>query len=451
MNFPSWIALLGSLLLIMALLVAYLRRMPFTSSSIYLALGLAVGPGGLGLVAIDFIRERIVIEHLTTVAVIISLFVVGLKLRLPLSDPAWSAAFRLAGPVMVASIAGVAVFTHVFLGIGWPESLLLGSILAPTDPVLAGMVSVNHAADHDRTRYGLSGEAGFNDGAAFPFVAFSLLWLQHDEVGSWIGSWALHRLVWAVPAGLLIGYGLGKLLGHLAIRLRSKNPDSGSPGDFLALALIALSYAGAEAVGAWGFLAVFAAGLGVRRSEVHTAESHPAPEHVAAIDRSAEDDLPHPPAEDFADNLASVDASNHPTKAAGQMVAEIISFGDTAERLLEVMLVLLMGICLSTYWDPRAVPVAFALFVVIRPLATFLGLIGTPTRPSQRGLMGWFGIRGIGSLYYLAYALNHGLASDPAGLVGLTLSVVALSIAIHGATSPLLDVYQRTASRRRAS
>lgn len=110
-------------------------------------------------------------------------------------------------------------------------------------------------------------------------------------------------------------------------------------------------------------------------------------------------------------------------------------------------MVLLLGVCLSTYWDPRAVLVAFALFVVIRPAATLLGLAGTPTGFSQRGLMAWFGIRGIGSLYYLAYSLQHGLGEDPTGLTGIILSVVALSIAVHGASSPLLELYERTASR----
>ncbi len=447
MSFLAWIALIGGVLLVLALLSAYLRRLPVTSSGIYLALGLALSPAWLDLVRVDFIRERVFFEHLTEIAVIVSLFVGGLKLRLPLSHPAWSAAFRLAGPVMLASIAGVAVFAHYVLGFGWAAAFLLGSILAPTDPVLAGMVTVNDARDQDRMRYGLSGEAGFNDGAAFPFVVFSLLWMEHGAVGDWVGGWALHRLAWAVPAGLLAGYALGKGVSRLAIRLRSRNPDSRATGDFLALALIALAYAGAEAIGSWGFLAVFAAGLGFRRTEVQTTEDHPAPEHVEALQSGEEKTSPHPPAEEFAGKSAETEDLKHPTKAAGHMVAEIISFGDTAERLLEVMMVVLLGICLSSYWDWGAIPVALALFVVIRPLFTLLSLAGSPTRKSQRLLMGCFGIRGIGSLYYLSYALNHGLKEDASDLVGITLSVVALSVGVHGATSPVLDLYEKAVAR----
>ena len=450
MSFLAWITLAGGLLLVMALLSAFLRRLPVTSSLIYLALGLAIGPLWLNLAAVDFIREAKVFEHLTEIAVLISLFVCGLKLRLPLTHSAWIPAFLLAGPVMLASIAGVAVFSHVVLGLGWPAAFLLGAILAPTDPVLAGMVTVNDAQDRDRMRYGLSGEAGFNDGAAFPFVIFALLWMEHGSVDQWAGGWALHRLIWAIPAGLLLGYFMGKWVGRFAIHLRSRNPHTGAPNDFLALALIALSYASAEAAGAWGFLAVFAAGQGFRRTEVLTTETHPAPEHLANHTPGTSDPTPHPPAEHFANKAAGPDDLKHPTKAAGHMVAEIITFGDTAERLLEVMVVILLGIGLSTYWDWRAIPLALALFIVIRPLFTLLFLAKTRTRLSQRALMGWFGIRGIGSLYYLSYALNHGLDTQASEIVALTLSVVALSVGIHGLSSPLLNAYENMAARSKA-
>ncbi len=443
MSFLAWMTMAGSLLLVMALMSAFLRQLPVTSSLIYLALGLAISPLWLNLISIDFIRESVVFEHLAEVAVIISLFVCGLKLRLPLGHSAWVPAFLLAGPVMIASIAGVAAFSHWVLGFGWPAAFLLGAVLAPTDPVLAGMVSVNDARDEDRMRYGLSGEAGFNDGAAFPFVIFALLWMEHGRVDGWAAGWAMHRLVWAIPAGLVIGFSLGKWVGHFAIRLRNRNPDTGAPDDFLALALIALAYAGAEAAGAWGFLAVFAAGLGFRRTEVLTTEAHPA---AHAPETSG---TPHPPAEHLVKKAVTEEDLKHPTKAAGHMVGEIITFGDTAERLLEVMLVVLLGICLATHWDWRAVPLALVLFGVLRPLFTQLFLIGTRTRLSQRGLMGWFGIRGIGSLYYLAYALNHGLDAQASEIVALTLSVVALSVAVHGFSSPLLHFYEKIPTRYR--
>ena len=439
--------LVGALLLLMALSSAYLRRLPITTSAIYLALGLLVSPIGLELINNNFVEWRAWFEHLTEIAIILSLFIGGLKLRLPLHNPVWQAAYRLAAPVMLASIAGVAVFSHFVFGLDWAVAFLLGALLAPTDPVLASTVSVNDAGDHDRMRYGLSGEAGFNDGAAFPFVIFALMWAEYGELGGWVSGWALHRLVWAIPAGLLLGYFLGKGIGWLAIWLRSRHQETDAPNDFLALALIALAYVGAETIGAWGFLATFAAGVGFRRAEIKIVEENPAPEHNETEEAEEAQLTAHPPAEEFVGKKIEEEELKHPSKAAGMVVAEIISFGNTAERLLEVLLLLLVGICLGIYWDWRAIPLALALFFVIRPLAALIFLLKTPTGKVQRLMMGWFGIRGIGSLYYLSYALNHGLNSNIADTVGITLSVVALSILIHGISSqPILDFYERAIS-----
>lgn len=449
MSFLGWMGVAGALLLVMALSSAYLRRLPVTTSVIYLLLGLGIGPAGLGWLRIDAREAAPWLERLTEVAVIVSLFVGGLKLRLSWRDPAWAAAYRLAGPVMLVCIAGVALFARFVLGLDMAPALLLGAVLAPTDPVLAGTVTVNDAGDRDRMRYGLSGEAGFNDGMAFPFVLFALLWAEHGGPGGWIGPWAASRLLWAVPAAFLLGYALGNGVGHLAVRLRIRHRGSSAPGDFLALALIALSYVAAELVGAWGFLAVFAAGMGLRSAEVKVVEESPHPE-VDPPDAETPEGAPdHPPAEDLVPPSADDEAMEEPAVAVGSLVSEVLSFGDTAERLLEVMLVVLVGVSLAVHWDTRALPLALVLGLVLRPLATRLLLAGTPTTRTQRWLMGWFGIRGIGSLYYLSYALMHGVSGQAAtDAANLTLSVVALSIVAHGATAqPLLSWYERKLAR----
>ncbi len=452
MTFLAWMGVAGLLLLLMALTSAFLRRLPITTSAVYLTIGILIGPVGLGWIEINFISSGVWIEHLTEIAVIVSLFVGGLKLRLPLQNAAWVAAFRLAGPVMIASIVGVAVFSHLAFGFTWAAAFLLGAVLAPTDPVLASTVSVNNAADHDRMRYGLSGEAGFNDGAAFPFVIFALMWMEYDRLGDWTVGWALHRLIWAIPAGLAVGYLLGKGLGQLAIWLRAKYQDSDAPNDFLAMALIALAYVGAETIGAWGFLAAFAAGVGFRRAETKTVTENPDAHHVRRspdVEREKDDRSEiHPPAEDLVDSAKTAEELKHPARAAGIVVSEIISFGDTAERLMEVMLVLLVGVCVAVYWDWRAVPLAAVLFLIIRPIAVLIFLAKSPTDMTQRLLMGWFGIRGIGSIYYLSYAMTHGLIEHLSDLASMTLTVVALSIVAHGITSqPILDYYERKIAR----
>lgn len=112
---------------------------------------------------------------------------------------------------------------------------------------------------------------------------------------------------------------------------------------------------------------------------------------------------------------------------------------------MEVFLVTLLGVVLVTHWDWRALWVGAVLFCVIRPACVALMPWGSLLAWRQRMLIGWFGIRGIGSLFYLFYALNHGLTDTVAAqCTDLTLSVVALSILLHGiSTQPLLARYEQ--------
>jgi len=445
MNFLEWMAVLGVLLLILALASAFLRWLPITTSLIYLGFGVLIGQLGIGLWEMEFLHIAGWMEHLTEVAVLVSLFVSGLKLRMPLRHPAWKSAYVLAGPVMLACIGGVTLLCHYVFGLSWGVAVLIGAILAPTDPVLASLVQVNDARDSDRLRYGLSGEAGFNDGTAFPFVVFGLMLIAQGQLeADWVGEWALHRLLWAVPAGLLIGFLLGKLVGRVAIYLRARHTDTAiSPNDSLALALIALAYVGAELAGAWGFLAVFAAGLGLRHAEIAAADDSATPSEELINDA-----VPHLAEGGLAPRALSLDDRQlgQPRVAAGVLMGDVLAFGGQLERSLEVLLVTMLGVLVSVHWDWRAVPLGLALFLLIRPLSVMLLM---PRRYLDRGqclTAGWFGIRGIGSLYYLSYTVTHGLLPDEAQtIIGLVLSVVALSIVLHGlSTQPLLRRYERS-------
>jgi NhaP-type Na+/H+ or K+/H+ antiporter len=435
-DFREWLALAGALLLAMALASGHLRQTPISSSAVYLVVGLAVGPLGLGWLRIALERAGPWLERLTELAVVVSLFTGGLKLRLPLRDPAWRPALWLAGPVMLASISGIAAVAHLGLRLPLATAILVAAVLAPTDPVLAGAVTVNDARDCEKVRYALSGEAGFNDGMAFPFVVFALEWARHGGGGAWIGGWALLRLLWAVPAGIVLGLVLGQRIGRLAIRLRHRDRDASGPNGFLTLALIALAYVAAEAVGAWGFLAVFAAGVGLRRAEIRVVTDNPHPDVESGGGE-------HPPAEHLVAANVDAEALAHPAVAAGALVSDAARSGDVAERLLEVVLVVLVGAAAADHFDVRGLVVALVLFVVLRPLAAVLLLPRGGTTARQRALLGWFGIRGIGSLYYLAYAANHGFdRSAIAEAAALTITVVAASIVVHGITSspPVMKV-----------
>ncbi|EKG32161.1 cation:proton antiporter [Pseudomonas avellanae] len=442
MSFIVCMSVLGVLLMLLALTSSYLRWMPVTTSAVCLAFGFGIGPLGLDIINLDFKQSREWLECLTEVAVLFSLFGTGIKLRLPLNCKAWHSAYWLAGPVMLATIAGVSVAAHYIFGIDWGVALLLGAMLSPTDPVLAGMVQVNSAQDQDRLRFGLSGEAGLNDGTAFPFVIFALLYLSSGGVmGDWAQHWLLKDLIWAVPAGLLIGFGMGRGVGHLMIFLRIKNADSTtSPNDFLALALIALAYVVAEGFGAFGFLSVFAAGFGLRQAEMRVTRSELPSEHVA------QPVLGHMTAALDKGTVAKADDLSDSQLAAGVMMGDMLAFGSLVERAMEVLLITLLGAALASYWDWRAIGLGLALFCVIRPASVWLLVSRNLLNARQKALVGWFGIRGIGSLYYLCFALSHGLADDVGDVViGMTLSVVALSILLHGISiQPLLERYERS-------
>ena len=170
----AWFVVVGVLLLGVALAGSYLRRLPLSTTMLYLAVGYGLGPQGAGLIGIDPIRQAAFIERATEIAVIVSLFTAGLKLRLPISDPRWRPAVRLASVSMTLTVAAIAAAGVYGIGLSLGAAVLLGAILAPTDPVLASDVQVEHPFDYDPLRFTLTGEAGYNDGTAFPFVMLGL-------------------------------------------------------------------------------------------------------------------------------------------------------------------------------------------------------------------------------------------------------------------------------------
>lgn len=444
MSFEHWLALVGGLLLVLALTSAFVRRLPLSSALLYLLVGLALGPRGVGLLALDLYAPPSWFENVAEVALIVSLFLGGLRMRLSPLHRAWRPAWRLAGPVMLLGIVGLASYAALGLGFGFAGALLLGAVLAPTDPVLASAVSVSHAADHDRVRYALSGEAGFNDGAAFPFVVLAVEWAAHGGSGAWLVRWSLLTLIWATVAGLGVGYVLGHGIGRLVIRLRHRLRESEAPNDLLALALIALAYSAAHAVGGWGFLAAFAAGVGLRNAEVAIVHASPHPDWEAPK-RRGHGERWHPPAEHLV--LHRVDATSLDQKAiaAGVVLAETLSFGETVERLLEMILMVLVGVAFVTHWDWRGVPLALFSFLLLRPAVVHLCLPRTETSLKQRWLIGLFGIRGIGTLYYLAYVAKVGFAhpSELHAVGDLAVTVVTCSVILHGiSATPLLRWYE---------
>src|SRR5918995_1314594 len=428
--------IIGALLVVMALSRTVLKRLPLTTSLLYLVVGILLGRFFLGMIQLDPVQQPALLETATEVAVVISLFTTGLKLRLPLSDKGWRLPLRLALVSMTITVGLVALIGVVGLNLPLGAAILLGAVLAPTDPVLASDVQVTGPRDQDRLRFTLTGEAGFNDGTAFPFVMLGLGLLGLHETGEGGWRWLVVDVLWAIPGGLLIGALLGTATGRLILFLRREHREAVGLDDFLALGLIALSYGTALLLHTYGFLAVFAAGLALRKIEASSLGQEQAPDEVVAAAA----------AEGREEEIAT-----HPETAPAYMAQAVLGFTEQLERIGEVAVMLLVGVMISVTAIPGdALWFVPLLLLVIRPAAAAMGMIGSTTTRLQRAFIAWFGIRGIGSIYYLMYAITHGVSEETARLLtGLTLAVVASSVVVHGVSvTPLMRRYSDVTTNR---
>jgi NhaP-type Na+/H+ or K+/H+ antiporter len=301
MDTASWSAVVGLLLIVMALGDSLLARLPLSTSMLYLLVGVAASPLWLGWTSLSAAVDSKVLERIAEIVVLLSLFTSGLKMSAGLGDGRWLLPLRLATLSMLVTAALVTVFGVAWLGLPLGAAVLLGGILAPTDPVLASDVQVEDPEDRDRLRFALTGEAGLNDGTAYPIVLLGLGLLGLHDLGSSGWRWFAVDVLWAVE------------------------------------------------------------------------------------------------------------------------------------------------------WSHASWAFVVALLLVIRPISVAVGMTRSKTSASQRVLIGWFGIRGIGSLYYLMFAMSHGLAPAlAADIAALVLASVVASIVLHGiSVTPLMALYERRKGRPR--
>ncbi|MEC4984336.1 MAG: sodium:proton antiporter [Oscillatoria sp. PMC 1068.18] len=399
MSYILTLLVIGLVLLFVTLGSGWISRIPLSYAIIYLIVGIFLGPQGLGI--IDLRPDAHFLERMTEMVVIISVFGCGLKMNRPLKLGCWQTPIRLLGFLMPISILAIAAIAHWLLGMGWGEAVLLGAILAPTDPVLASEVQLAHVQDRDELRFGLTSEGGLNDSLAFPFVYFGLFWFKDSNLDNWFKQWVLIDLIWAIAAGVVMGILVAKAIIWLDDQLQRFREVDNLMEDFVALSTILLTYSLTELVNGYGFLAVFVAGLVVQRRYFDTE------------------------------------------KRISQL-----EFTEQIEKLLEVATLLLLGGLLLI--DPvlkfggEALILAALLLFIIRPLGAWISTIGTRLPIPTRLLFGWFGIRGVGSLYYLTYALGKGLKGEPAEEIAwLTYLVILCSIILHGfSATPIMKWYQ---------
>ncbi|WP_435975378.1 cation:proton antiporter [Streptomyces sp. Qhu_M48] len=392
--------ILGLGALAAAVLPRLVRRRPLSTPIVFLAAGAVAGLLPLPLPELDPVTDRVWVEHITEVCVIVSLMGAGLALNRPFGPRAWAGPGRLIGITLPLTVLATTVLTWVLFDWPWATALLVGALLAPTDPVLAAEVRVGEPTDdeddEDEVRFTLTAEAGLNDGLAFPFVLAALalaaaggMWAEADW-GRWFGVDLLAKAAIGVAVGLV----LGRLLGWMFFRAGSHSLRlSEHMEGFVALAATFLSYGLAELAHGYGFVAVFVTACAVRAAE------------------------------------------------RGHGYHKVLhGFTEQIERVLTAGLLFLLGHYLVTdglaalTWE--MVLLAVVLLVVIRPVTGWIAQLGFVTGPRERVVTAVFGLRGIGSLFYLSYALgHHGFDGQARDLWALTATTVALSVLLHGASA----------------
>lgn len=423
----TWFLLIGLLMLGRGLTSTILTRSPFSSSIVYLAVGLIAGPMVLNLFRFNPVAEAPLLEILTEVAVLISLFSAGIKMPVPVTVKQWTRPVLLAWVAMALTVGFVAVFTYYVFNLSVGLAVLLGAILAPTDPVLATDVQSRHPGDKDHLRFNLTSEAGMNDGSAFPFVMLGLGLLGLHDLGDSGWKWITLDVLWATSAATALGILGGMLLARIGWKLRGRDFKHEILDDLAGLGLIALVYGISLSIDAWGFLTVFFAGVALRQTELKLSERH-----ARSLETLKQK------------NNEQVVGADNPEQPI--ISVESLVFGAHLERLSEMLLVFLLGGMLAfQFWNWQTVGLALFLFLVARPLSVYITLAGTNTTWKLRSMIGWFGVRGIGSIYYLMYAIQHGLDQAQAEqLTQFVLVVVTLSIIVHGTSvKPIMEKFWR--------
>ena len=418
--------LLGLSLLVAMVLPQATRRVALSPPMVLVGLGMLIGLLPLAdEVSLEPQDHRTLIMHLTEFTVLVSLMGVGLAidrtldLRSRRSWHTWSPVWRLLAVTMPLTILGVAVIGWWIAGLAPAVALLLGAVLAPTDPVLASDVQVgepltedlddpdaaaeedDRAEEDDDIRFSLTAEAGLTDGLAFPFVHLALLLLAGGfgvgEAATWIGWYVVGKVVLGTGTGIVAGW----LLGRQAFRARTETLRLAEHGEpMLALAALLAAYGAAELVGGYGFLAVFACAMTLRASH-----------------------------------------HGHAYQRAMHAVVERL------ERLMTLLVLLVLGMAMTRgvleHLDWRGVVVALALVLVVRPAAGWIAVAVLPRDQRvdgglDRGEMAavaFFGVRGVGSLFYLAYAASHETLPGEPWLWSTVAFTVIVSVLLHGVTA----------------
>ncbi len=391
----------GAVVLLTAWLPMALRRIPLSLPICCIAIGMLLAWSPFTpLPQFNPLENTKWAEHLTEFVVIVALMGAGLKIDRPIGWRRWMITWRLLGIAMPLSIAAIAFLGWRVLGLSAASALLLGASLAPTDPVLAADVQVGppQAGEEDDIRFALTSEAGLNDGLSFPFVVAAIAMAGSEAGGlQWVGHWLVFDVVWKLTAGIVMGWVVGRILGWLTFEV----PESGRiarTGDGLAaLGYTCVAYGLTELVHGYGFVAVFVAALTLR-----------------GVERKS----------DF-----------H---------GELHDFGEQIERMLMMVLLVCFGSIVAEgsllqHVDWRVAVVAIVTLAIVRPLAGWISLLGCRHPVAEKVIVSVFGIRGLGSIYYLAYATGKAKFENVETVWATVFVIILASVVLHGvAVTPVM-------------
>lgn len=333
-------------------------------------------------------------EVVSELCVVIGLFGVGLRIDQLVSRERWMPTVRLLALAMPLTIVGVAVAGWLIAGMTMAGALLLGAVLAPTDPVLAGDVQVGlplKGGEHP-VRFVLTTEAGLNDGLAFPFVHLALAIAGATAVtGGLVGEWLWRDVAYRITVGAGCGVGIGWLLGKLLFDWPRENALAKTQAGVIALAGVLATYGLTELIEGYGFIAAFVSGLVLRRSE-----------------------------------------SKH------QFHSRMHDFSQSIEHSLTAILLIGLGAAIPALLpslDWAGVAIGLGLIFLVRPLAAWISLVGVVLRGRERAVVAFYGVRGVGSIYYLGYAGSHMELVNEAQLWAIIAFTIVLSTVVHGFTA----------------
>lgn len=398
----------GLLIALVAWLPLALKRLPLSLPIMCIAIGAALFRFAPIPVIPSPMEYPNFVERFTEFVVIIALMGAGLKLDRVFNWRHWAVTWRLLGPTMLLTIAAITGLGVWLLGLPLPLAILLGGTLAPTDPVLAADVQVGppKTGEEDEVRFGLTSEAGLNDGLAFPFVNLAVALAAAAATGEpWVGKWMLQSVLWEIAVAVAIGWSIGRLFGWITFHIPADSKLAQTGDGVVAIAATLISYGVCEIAQCYGFLGVFVTALAIR----HSHRSH---------------DF-HREMHDFTEQVERL-----------AMMAGLLLFGGA----------LVSGLLAPLGWIE--VLAAVLILLVVRPVAGMIGLLGFRADLSEKLTLAFFGIRGVGSFYYLAYGLNHMEAAGRERLWALVGLVVLLSILMHGLTvTPVMRLIDRLHGR----